>query len=81
MLAQDPRPSKVYGVRTATNDDYAAALEGLDAADDVTWVCLASETRSGRGTSGGTRRDRSDRAQGACRERVRGRQQARSPWR
>src|SRR5689334_21791997 len=26
VLAQDPRPTKIYGVRTATDDDYAGAL-------------------------------------------------------
>lgn len=54
VLAQDPRPSKVYGVRTGADDDYAGALSGLDAADDVTFVCLANETTVGNATSGGT---------------------------
>lgn len=54
VLAQDPRPSKVYGVRTDTADDYAGALAGLEAADDVTFVCLANETAVGKHTSGGT---------------------------
>lgn len=54
VLAQDPRPSKVYGVRTATDDDYAGALASLDAADDVTFVCLAGETTVGTATSGAT---------------------------
>ena len=54
VLAQDPRPSKIYGVRTATDDDYAGALAGLDAADDVTFVCLAGENTVGKATSGGT---------------------------
>lgn len=54
VLAQDPRPSRIYGVRTGTDDDYAAALAGLDAADDVTFVCLAGETAVGTATSGGT---------------------------
>ncbi|HEX2361890.1 MAG TPA: hypothetical protein VHI11_07450, partial [Jiangellaceae bacterium] len=43
---QDPAPSKVYGVRAA-GDDYAAALSGLEAADDVTFVALAAETDVG----------------------------------
>lgn len=43
VLAQDPQPSKVYGVRTSGDTDYAAALSGLEAADDVTFVCLAHE--------------------------------------
>lgn len=54
VLAQDPRPSKIYGVRTATDDDYAGALASLDAADDVTFVCLAGETTVGTATSGAT---------------------------
>ncbi|NMO55174.1 hypothetical protein HH310_28815 [Actinoplanes sp. TBRC 11911] len=54
VFQQDPRPSKVYGVRTDTADAYAAALAGLDAADDVTWVCLAGETKAGKATSGNT---------------------------
>jgi hypothetical protein len=54
VLAQDPRPSKIYGVRTGTADDYATALAGLDAADDVTFVCLANETSVGAATSGAT---------------------------
>jgi hypothetical protein len=48
VLAQDPRPSKIYGVRTASNDGYAGALAGLDAADDVTFVALAGETTVGK---------------------------------
>jgi hypothetical protein len=54
VLGQDPRPSKVYGVRTGTADDYATALAALDAADDVTFVSLAAETDVGSGSSGGT---------------------------
>lgn len=46
VLAQDPRPSKVYGVRT-DGGDYAAALVGLEAADDVTFVSLANESEVG----------------------------------
>jgi hypothetical protein len=53
VLAQNPRPSKVYGVRTDAADDYAAALLGLEAADDVTFVCLAGEVNVGTATSGG----------------------------
>lgn len=49
VLGQDPRPSKVYGVRTDAGKDYAAALAGLEAADDVTFVCLASEFGVGAG--------------------------------
>lgn len=49
VMAQDPQPSKVYGVRTDAGKDYAAALAGLEAADDVTFVCLASEYDVGSG--------------------------------
>lgn len=55
VLQQDPQPSKVYGVRTDSGKDYAAALAGLEAADDVTFVCLASEFNVG--TGGGTPTD------------------------
>ena len=48
---QDPRPSKVYGVKVA-GDDYAAALSGLEAADDVTMVSLANEVAVGNAASG-----------------------------
>lgn len=42
-LLQDPRPSKIYGVKlTGTNFD--AGLAALDAADDVTFVSLANVT-------------------------------------
>ena len=43
VLQQDPRPAKVYGVRTSAAGAYAEALSGLEAADDVTFVCLANE--------------------------------------
>jgi hypothetical protein len=43
---QDPRPSKIYGVRVQ-GDNYAAALSSLEAADDVTFVALAGETNVG----------------------------------
>src|SRR3954468_18964324 len=45
-MQQDPKPSKIYGVRVA-GDDYAAALGGLEGADDVTFVSLAAETSVG----------------------------------
>ncbi|WP_322762463.1 hypothetical protein, partial [Frankia sp. Cr2] len=45
-LLQDPHPAKVYGVKVA-GDDYAAALGGLEAADDVTMVSLANEVTIG----------------------------------
>lgn len=55
MLAmqQDPKPSKIYGVRVSGNN-YAAALSGLEAADDVTFVSLADEKTVGAATSGAT---------------------------
>jgi hypothetical protein len=54
VLGQDPRPSKIYGVRTSAAGDYAAALRGLEAADDCVFVCLANETTIGSATSGAT---------------------------
>jgi hypothetical protein len=46
-LLQDPRPSKVYGVKAngspPTPANYAEALTALEAADDVTFVALANE--------------------------------------
>ncbi|MDZ8258035.1 hypothetical protein [Nostoc sp. ChiQUE01b] len=43
-MLQDPKPSKIYGVKVDT-DNYAAALASLEAADDVTFVSLANEVR------------------------------------
>lgn len=37
---QDPAPSKIYGVRL-NGTDWTAALEAVEAADDVTFVALA----------------------------------------
>lgn len=45
-MLQDPKPSKIYGVKVAENN-YAAALSGLEAADDVTFVSLANEVGVG----------------------------------
>jgi hypothetical protein len=45
-MLQDPKPAKIYGVRTAAAA-YAAALASLEAADDVTFVALANETAVG----------------------------------
>jgi hypothetical protein len=42
-LLQDPRPSKIYGVKLNGND-FAAGLASLEAADDVTFVSLANVT-------------------------------------
>lgn len=44
-MLQDPKPSKIYGVRI--KDNYAAGLASLEAADDVTFVSLAGETDIG----------------------------------
>jgi hypothetical protein len=46
-LQQDPKPQKIYGVRVDGNN-YAAALAGLEAVDDVTLVSLASVTDVGQ---------------------------------
>jgi hypothetical protein len=43
---QDPKPSKIYGVRV-DGDNYAAALAALEGVDDVTFVALANETTIG----------------------------------
>lgn len=42
-MLQDPRPSKIYGVRAAAGG-YTAALAALEAVDDVTFVSLAKES-------------------------------------
>jgi hypothetical protein len=42
-LLQDPRPSKIYGVKLA-GPDSAPGLAALEAADDVTFVSLANVT-------------------------------------
>jgi hypothetical protein len=46
-LLQDPRPSKVYGIKAngapPSAADYTDALAALEAADDVTFVSLANE--------------------------------------
>jgi hypothetical protein len=51
-LLQDPKPSKVYGVRVDA-DNYAAALASLEAVDDVTFVSLANEVNAGAAAGGG----------------------------
>jgi hypothetical protein len=43
-ILQDPKPSKIYGIKV-DSDNYAAALASLEAADDVTFVSLANEVR------------------------------------
>ena len=50
-LLQDPRPSKIYGVKI-TDSNFAAGLAALEAADDVTFVSLASVTDVGAAASG-----------------------------
>jgi hypothetical protein len=42
-LLQDPRPSKIYGVKLA-GTDFGAGLAALEAADDITFVSLANVT-------------------------------------
>ena len=42
-LLQEPRPSKIYGVKLA-DGDFDAGLAALEAADDVTFVSLANVT-------------------------------------
>src|SRR5687767_4140188 len=44
-MLQDPKPSKIYGVRVAA--EYAPALSALEGADDVTFVSLAEEVSVG----------------------------------
>lgn len=51
-LLQDPKPSKIYGVKVA-GDDYAAALASLEAVEDVTFVSLADESDVGEAADGG----------------------------
>lgn len=50
-MLQDPKPSKIYGVRI--KDNYAAGLAALEALDDVTFVSLASESEVGQAAGGG----------------------------
>ncbi len=52
-LAQNPGPSKIYGVRV-DGDNYAAALASLEAADDVNFVSLANEVSVGAAATGTT---------------------------
>ena len=51
-MLQDPKPSKIYGVRVG-GTNYAAALSSLEAADDVTFVSLAEEFDVGQAAAGG----------------------------
>lgn len=51
-MVQDPQPSRIYGVRV-DGDNYAAALQSLEAADDVTFVSLAREVSVGNAAGGG----------------------------
>jgi hypothetical protein len=50
-LLQDPAPTKIYGVRV-DGANYAAALAGLEAADDVDFVSLANEYDVGAAAAG-----------------------------
>jgi hypothetical protein len=45
-MLQNPKPSRIYGVR-ADGNNYAAALSSLEAQDDVTFVALANVTAVG----------------------------------
>jgi hypothetical protein len=49
-FSQDPKPSKIYGVRV--KDNYASGLTALESADDVTFVSLAFETDPGVAAQG-----------------------------
>jgi hypothetical protein len=51
-MMQQPKPSKIYGVRV-NGTDYASALASLDAVDDVTFVALANESAVGVAAAGG----------------------------
>jgi hypothetical protein len=51
-LLQDPKPSKIYGVKV-DGTNYAGALSALEAADDVTFVSLANEFDVGTAASPG----------------------------
>jgi hypothetical protein len=45
-MLQDPKPSKIYGVKvgsTTSSVDYAGGLSALEGVDDVTFVSLANE--------------------------------------
>ena len=44
-MLQDPKPTKIYGVRVA--GDYAPGLAALEGVDDVTFVSLAEEPAVG----------------------------------
>ena len=50
-MLQDPKPSKIFGVRVDA-DNYAAALSSLEAVDDVTFVGLANESAVGAAAAG-----------------------------
>jgi hypothetical protein len=47
---QNPRPSKIYGVKVS-GSDYAAGLVGLEGVTDVTFVSLADEVTVGDPTA------------------------------
>src|SRR5688572_4325387 len=42
-MLQDPKPSKIYGVKVGTVNDYADGLGALEGMDDITFVSLANE--------------------------------------
>jgi len=51
-LLQDPKPSKIYGVKVDAGA-YAPGLAALQGLDDVTFVSLANETSVGTAATGG----------------------------
>jgi hypothetical protein len=50
-LLQDPKPSKIYGIKVA-GTAYATGLSALEGVDDVTFVALANEPTVGTATAG-----------------------------
>jgi hypothetical protein len=53
-MLQDPKPSKIYGVRVAEGGTpaYGAGLAALEGLDDVTFVSLAEESTPGAPSNG-----------------------------
>lgn len=50
-ILQDPKPSKIYGVRVA--GAFAPGLSALEGVDDITFVSLAEESGVGDAAAGG----------------------------
>jgi hypothetical protein len=55
-LLQNPKPSKIYGVKLA-GTDYGPGLSALEGVDDVTFVALANETTVGAASGGSAATD------------------------